>query len=94
MTKEELFEKFDTTASVKTSIVIACIRDAKKVKDAWWQADNGVGELEGLYRGYTDVGHMIGVCDSLDDEFFKRMFFYHEMIADELARYLVSRKKK
>lgn len=94
MTKEELFESFDTVASVKTSIALACIRDAKRVKDARWQATNGEGELQGLYRGYTDVGHMIGICDKLDDEFFKRMMFYREMITDELASYLVKRKKK
>lgn len=94
MTKEELFKEFDNVASTKTSVILNCIRDAKKVSDARWQESNGAGELQGLYRGYTDVGSKLGICEELDEEFFKRMFFYRMMLTDELAKFLVNRKKK
>lgn len=94
MTKEELFKKFDNVASVKASVTINCIRKAKTVREARWQAYEGEGELQGLYRGYTDVGEMFGVCDGLDEMFLSRMFSYRTMIVEELAMFITRKKRK
>ena len=94
MTKKELFENFDMTAREKTETAIECIRKAKTIKDAKWYTYETVGELQGLYRGYTEAGELTGICKCLDEEFFKGMWVYRNKIYEELAIFMVKKKKK
>lgn len=94
MTREKFFEMFDTVAATKASVIVNCIRNARTIKDAEWHAHQGAGELQGLYRGYTDAGEVFNVCDRLDEEFFKRMWYYITTIDEELARFMVNHKRK
>lgn len=94
MTKDELLEKFDMVASCKTSNAVKCIRDEKSIKSANWHATYTSGELVGLYRGYTDVGEILGVCERSDKMFFTRMLYYRNIINEELAIFITKHSRK